>query len=421
MISDPVNGLPLLFGGWQQTTASMNGELWQRISGVDTWTLVDSGTGPTPRQGSAAAATQTGMLVFGGNPLTGLDNQTWIWDVVGGAWSQLSPTQSPPVRVFASMASLGGGAALLYGGGFANAQPALSDTWLYAAGQWTPLNLATSPGPRVGAAMARDEARDVVVLFGGNTIQGGTGTFPTDTWEYASGVWTQVATATTPGERMGAKMAYDPVRQRLVLVGGLDGAFAVTSDTWEYNGVDWLRTPTSADVSARFEHSLAYDASIGGLVTFGGTSGTFQPIGDTWALDATLAARRTTRGVGCAAASGAIPLVVRPGLPRLGAGFDFAVANATPGSVGVLIVGTVALPAPVDLTSVGAPGCSLYVANDVTVVAVIDAVGAAAVTLTIPNAASLVGTAFFDQWAVLDSVNALGLVFSNQGYAQVGP
>jgi hypothetical protein len=61
-------------------------------------------------------------------------------------------------------------------------------TWEYAGKNWERIDLEVSPPTRTGHAMAYDEARGVVVLFGGSTQDG---TLLNDLWEYDGTTWVQ--------------------------------------------------------------------------------------------------------------------------------------------------------------------------------------------------------------------------------------
>src|SRR5260370_15477329 len=74
-----------------------------------------------------------------------------------------------------------------------------------------------SPPPLAAHAMAYDSARGVSVLFGGSSTIGG---LSSATWEWDGTNWTQRAIATSPPARVWAGVAFDSVRNRIVLVGG---------------------------------------------------------------------------------------------------------------------------------------------------------------------------------------------------------
>ena len=55
-------------------------------------------------------------------------------------------------------------------------------------------------------------------------------------------------------------MAYDAVRQRVVLFGG-SNTNTILNDTWEYDGTTWTQRTPATSPSARGAHAMAYDAA----------------------------------------------------------------------------------------------------------------------------------------------------------------
>ena len=81
---------------------------------------------------------------------------------------------------------------------------------------------AAAPSARSSAAMAYDSARGIVVLFGGYA----SATSLADTWEHDGTRWVQITPTDPEGDgdpplREGHAMAFDSVRERVVLFGWL--------------------------------------------------------------------------------------------------------------------------------------------------------------------------------------------------------
>ena len=138
-------------------------------------------------------------------------------------------------------------------------------------------NPVPSPPARQHAAMAYDVVKNRVVLFGGEGVNGPLA----DTWELAGNppVWRQVTTAAAPSARSGAAAVFDQTRGRVVLFGGFDSS-GYLADMWEYN-VDtarWNPIVTATSPPARRFHAMA--AEPGRIVLFGGDSGVDR--NDTW-------------------------------------------------------------------------------------------------------------------------------------------
>lgn len=124
---------------------------------------------------------------------------------------------------------------------------------------------AVGPAPRYGPSMAYDEARDVVVLFGGRDA---TRVPIDDTWEWDGEQWTLVATDGPAGVSY-SSMAYDSTRGVMVL--HVDDAFTNNSpqfETWEWDGLQWSQRDRAVGEDREFA-KLVYDARIGRTLAYG--------------------------------------------------------------------------------------------------------------------------------------------------------
>ena len=148
--------------------------------------------------------------------------------------------------------------------------------------QWSDTSPASSPPGRVSHAMAFDSVRNEVVVFGGAGVGG---PWVGDTWTYDGTSWTQKIREVAPTARGDHRMVFDSTRGVTVLYGGAD-AF-VSDQTWEWNGTSWNRIITFASAGARMNHMLAYDSVRQRVVMFGGLTSnqTFTPTDDTWEYD----------------------------------------------------------------------------------------------------------------------------------------
>jgi hypothetical protein len=171
---------------------------------------------------------------------------------------------------------------VLFGGLSASFNTALSDTWEWDGTTWTQRLPATSPPPLWNHAMAWDPARQRVVLLGVARVGA------VDQWEWDGVTWTQRVPATSPPERVGHAMAWDAARQRLVLFGGSNRGYY--SDTWEWDGATWTQRVPQTSPPARAEHTLVWDPTRQRIVLFGGegVGGSFGWVpSDTWEWDGT--------------------------------------------------------------------------------------------------------------------------------------
>lgn len=131
-------------------------------------------------------------------------------------------------------------------------------------------------GGRSGQAVAFDAVRNQLVLFGGyaaNVEQG-------STWVWDGVDWTQKNPANSPLPRYGARMVWDGTRQEIVLFGGNRQGTRM-ADTWVWNGTDWTQKNPAASPTARDYFGLAYDAARQKVVLHGGNGGADE----TWLWD----------------------------------------------------------------------------------------------------------------------------------------
>ena len=172
------------------------------------------------------------------------------------------------------------GQVVLFGGTDLTSGLVLNDTWIWDSLGWREVTPQASPRPRMGAAMAYDSERHRVVLFGGWAAQK---IQYNDTWEWDGAVWIPIITEVSPGPRWEHAMAYDGKNHRTVLYGGRRSFFNPPdyADTWTWNGTAWSQlvtahTPSTAPLAfagdGRFATAMAYDPTRGVTVLFGGSS-----------------------------------------------------------------------------------------------------------------------------------------------------
>ena len=208
------------------------------------------------------------------------------WDPANGRWILRTPTPRPATwppdrNGFAVAVDDDRRKLLLIGGSDVGAPRASrNDLWEMDLDTFTWSDRTTSgaawPGARRDPALAFDRARGRAVLFGGS----GT-TYLSDLWEWnpATGSWTERTSPlgfVWPGGRSTHTMVYDSARARVVLYGGFD-AF-VLDDLWEWDGaagqfVD--RSPATrppAWPAGRESHGAVYDPVRARMVVVGGYS-----------------------------------------------------------------------------------------------------------------------------------------------------
>ena len=278
---DSNRGRVILFGGDSLRSELLNdtwawdGEFWTQVADL----------GPSPRAGHVMAydSARQRVVLFGGK-LTAQDaRDTWEWD--GEDWTQVADegpaARSGHVMAFDSKRNK----TVLFGGG-PREGALLRDTWEWDGEGWTQAE-DTGPSARRASAAAFDNVRSRVVLFGGDSGGVGLG----DTWEWDGALWTQVA-AFGPEPRTGAAMVFE--HDHAALFGGLASAAAaakptVFGNTWEWNGAHWTQRQDIGP-GARWGHAMAFDSIRRRVVIFGGLpvfpiDGEAVPdqlLGDTW-------------------------------------------------------------------------------------------------------------------------------------------
>jgi len=352
---DPDHGSLVLFGGWDG--ASFLGDAWElTLAGAGSWAPVSAGGAPSPRREGVSCydPSSQSLVFFGGLNSGGFLDETWQLLLSGSpAWTHLTPG-----GVLPSARSDGRGCydpvrkrLILFGGydgGYDRDTRALSLTgsleWknLFAedAGQimfrrdnvtvirpdtrdmftfgglspsgndnnetWK-LSLATpnqvwtqeSPGgliptPRHGHRAVWDPVRQRMIMVGGYDFN-----YENDVWAYSpspSPTWTQLSIAGTPPQgRMLFGLAYDPVRDQLILVGGHSGfppnsTHPYWNDVWSIplsgpNANTWVPlSPSGTPPAPRWIYGMQYDAPRDRMVFFGGVTDAGRP-NDAWALN----------------------------------------------------------------------------------------------------------------------------------------
>lgn len=251
------------------------------------WSQRSPAASPSPRQGQAMVydSLRGKTVLFGGSGgFLVYFGDTWEYD--GTTWSLRTTAVSPSGRIgFAMAFDQVRGRVVLYGGASPTAPNAAAETWEYDGSNWSLRATPNNPGLRQNHAMAFDAVRNRVVLFGG-TINGNVSG---QTWEYDGSNWTLRSPSTAPQGRIGHAMAFDPVRNRTVMFGGsVSGIFDTLNDTWEWDGTTWTQAANPAPPPTRKGAAMSFDPRRGKVVMFGGlnflAATAYQ---DTWQWDGT--------------------------------------------------------------------------------------------------------------------------------------
>lgn len=144
-----------------------------------------------------------------------------------------------------------------------------------------------APSGRMGPVAVIDARHDRMLVFGGS--RGGVDL--NDTWALSLGgrgtpKWTLVSPPEgEPGARLGHAAAFDPVRDRMLVVGGSDGS-APRMDVWElpFSGqMSWRQSRIQGEAPpGRSGHTVVYDPEGERLLVFGGLNLIY--LDDLWEL-----------------------------------------------------------------------------------------------------------------------------------------
>jgi hypothetical protein len=287
MVFDGTSGQMLLFG--ESDTRLWNGKEWK---------LQPKPPGPSRRTDAALAydPVHHNVVMHGGLGSGGSLDETWLWN--GSRWLLTSPGTAPPVwtqtlngltynlpaneplywdKVLGSVVLF---AYARYYGSTYNT-PELNQLWSWNGTTWTLLRAAGMAPAHHGlheANLAYDAAHHQMVFFGHVDTVATTWTFdgttwrqvasagPSDTdfslapddarsavimftssgatWEWNGTSWVAQNPRHSPSPRIGAAMAYDPLRKVVMLYGGQSAGYGsqnVFNDTWTWNGTDWTQ------------------------------------------------------------------------------------------------------------------------------------------------------------------------------------
>ena len=215
----------------------------------------------------------------------------------------------------------------------------IGDIWEWDGDAWTELLPATTElPPRKNHGLAYDRLRGRLLVFGG--IYGGLAVDPVylgDTWSWDGTDWIDRSDpAADPPPRAGHGMAYDESRQRVVMFGG-GGEVSSYNDTWEWDGETWAEVPIDRfdRPVGRFNTRLVYDSGRERILMFGGHTWSGEPLNDLWEFDGAAWTRLAPEG-------DAVPD---------GRGF-FGLTYDTDRGVVVLYGGTTAWPPFIDATNI---------------------------------------------------------------------
>jgi hypothetical protein len=288
---DPVHDRMVVFGGFGA------GDVWSlSLAGSPAWTaLTPAGVPPPARSWHTAIydPLRQRMVVFGGYDGADTFNDVWSLSLSASpAWTELTPAGTPPSGRLGHTAIYDPvrDRMVVFGGSRAN-YPALplNDIWalsLSGTPAWTELTPAgTPPAPRSHHTAIYDPVRDRMVVFGGFRSE------TSDVWALSltgSPAWTEIAPAgALPTGRYYHTAIYDPVRDRMVVFGGIDVDYLTRdvlalslsgSPTWT------MLAPAGTLPSRRYGQSAIYDPVRDRMLVFAGTDNDYL-LNELWTLE----------------------------------------------------------------------------------------------------------------------------------------
>ena len=178
-------------------------------------------------------------------------------------------------------------------GGYQFSAPTLrNDVWVLSLGAtpaWTEVSPAgTPPSGRRNQAAIYDPVRDRMIVFGGVGS-----TYKNDVWALSltgTPTWTQITpSGTPPVGRRSHTATYDPIRDRMVVFGGFEGtAPNYRNDVWTLSlgtAPAWTQiTPSGTPPIGRSDHTAIYDPVEDRMVVYGEWDDHWALLNDVWAL-----------------------------------------------------------------------------------------------------------------------------------------
>ncbi len=440
-----------VFGGrdGNANTAVYNA-LYQFDGTAFTVKTADGAAGSPPARGGACVAwdsLRSKLVVFGGDDGAGnLFGDTWEWDPVTNAWTDVTPTAGPrpAARRWAAMAfDPATGGMLLFGGETTPGGAPVNDTWLFLNGVWVQLPSTVAPPARRFASMCTRPDFGDVFLCGGTDDSTTPVTRHLDAWRWSGLAWSQFTTVTFPHGVNANQAVYDPLRQRIVLQGGQGisvpnsanggqygndyggspstwcSEFDCITNSWTLYGEPGFNTADPV-IGRASRYFAAFVPALGTIVKFGGQDPSGHSGWHTYAYEADVVATFTSGSPGCAGSAGTPTLDGTR--PWLGRDLEMSVSNTPAGSVSVLLVGVNTTSVPLSLFGVGAASCVITADPIATAVMPVSATtGLPTLALPIPVMPSLVsGPPLLNQALVVDFGTGTTLA-SNRGDATFGP
>ncbi len=280
MVFDSLRGFALLFGGRRGSLPSDQTWVWNNSE----WVQALPADRPPARSDAAIAFSPPNgvTLVLGGQGATDLLADAWLWD--GSNWQQIEVPFTLTKRRGSVMAfDEIRGKFVLFGGFGQRADLStgpLNDTWEFDGSSWVQISTPVAPPAREQAGLSFMLGQDVCILHGGSAGAGLLG----DTWSWNGLAWTQVA-GVGPAARAKHAQVFDSRRCVVRVFGGISAATTALSDVWEFDGSAWSQMLVgSGAVGERSSMASAYDTVRGKQLLWGGLNSSGQQVEELWSM-----------------------------------------------------------------------------------------------------------------------------------------
>ena len=266
-------------------------DAWALDATTPTWNKLPVTTMPTRNYAAVLDPVANEMLYFGGETVLGLtqDLVAIPLGLAGGPRRIVRPAGPWPSARYAARAVWDGARdRMLMFGGYSDDGGYLNDVWEWRSRPvpgWSPLAVGGAPPPgRFAGGVVLDEPRDRLLVFGGYSLLGFSPTSWNDLWELPlsgpqSQVWSPVTVeGTPPSPRWGFAMHEDPMRARVLVVGGASDVNAPLNDVHALNlsgpTPRWSAlTPGGTPPAGRVIFASVREPRGDRLVLFGGFDG----------------------------------------------------------------------------------------------------------------------------------------------------
>jgi len=305
MIFDPVEHRAILFGGRAYGLFGLKyfDDLWRFNNSSQTWTPIKISHRPAARLSPGMVYDQAHhkIILFGGHTSQGRLGDTWIYNIAENFWEDVTPKNSPPPRSDTGMVYDKANQVVILFGGYCqeNNRDLCDDTWTFdpETNMWTEMKPSNSPPVMYGHTLVYDPINQLSLLWGGHmsAIKNGVSSsigYNDTLWRYScpENSWEEIASKSVenPSPRYWHASVFDSESGKLLLFGG-DGGNGFLADTWLFDMSQntWERVITNDMPSPRTVAAIVYDNANGGIFLFGGLGENQTTPQDTWIFETT--------------------------------------------------------------------------------------------------------------------------------------